>query len=197
MSTVEPSCLTTLGASPEQIADFAIRAAERGGVELYAMLDGLPLPIYVTDAAGWVTFYNRACVDFAGRTPIPGEDRWCVTWRLHTESGAFLAHEDCPMAMAIKERRPIRGAVATAERPDGTRVMFTPYPTPIFDEAGELTGAVNVLVDITDRRQSRALRDQAARCRRLAQSVDDKQTMNTLNLMAFDYDRQAGALDEQ
>jgi PAS domain-containing protein len=42
---------------------------------LHALLDDMPAPIYLTDADGWVTFFNRACVDFAGRTPIPGEDR--------------------------------------------------------------------------------------------------------------------------
>src|SRR4029079_4523883 len=31
---------------------------------------------------------------------------------------------------------------------------FIPYPTPLFDANGKLTGAVNLLVDITDRRQA-------------------------------------------
>ena len=58
------------------------------------------------------------------------------------------------MAMALKEKRPIRGMEAIAERPDGTRVPFIPYPTPLFDAAGELIGAVNMLVDITDRKRA-------------------------------------------
>src|SRR6185503_11703388 len=40
------------------------------------------------------------------------------------------------------------------ERPDGTRVPFIPYPTPLFDETGKLTGAVNMLVDITERKRA-------------------------------------------
>jgi two-component sensor histidine kinase len=43
---------------------------------------------------------------------------------------------------------------AVAERPDGTRVPFIPYPTPIHDESGKLVGAVNMLVDITDRKRA-------------------------------------------
>ena len=58
------------------------------------------------------------------------------------------------MAMALKQKRPIRGMEAIAERPDGTRVPFIPYPTPLFDAAGELIGAVNMLVDITDRKRA-------------------------------------------
>jgi two-component sensor histidine kinase len=58
------------------------------------------------------------------------------------------------MAMALKEERPIRDAEAVAERPDGTRVPFIPYPTPLRDASGILVGAVNMLVDITERKQA-------------------------------------------
>jgi len=58
------------------------------------------------------------------------------------------------MAIALKEQRPVRGMEAMAERPDGTRVPFIPYPTPLFDDAGKLIGAVNMLVDITERKRA-------------------------------------------
>jgi PAS domain S-box-containing protein len=38
-------------------------------------------------------------------------------------------------------------------------VNFTPYPAPLFSSSGELTGAVNLLIDITERRKA----EQAAR----------------------------------
>jgi len=183
--------MTPASASPEDMISLALAAARNGEAELHALLETLPAPIYLTDADGWVTFFNSACIDFAGRTPALGEDRWCVTWKLYSEDGAFLPHENCPMAVAIKERRPVRGAVAAAERPDGTRVMFTPYPTPLPGEDGELAGAVNILIDVTDQRQAGALRAQAMRCRRLAQSVTDQQAVDTLLLMAAEYDEKA------
>src|SRR6185295_13241755 len=165
-----------------------------GQSELEGELARLAAPIYVTDADGWITFYNRACIDFAGRTPTLGEDRWCVTWKLYSEDGTFLPHDECPMAVAVKEKREVRGAVALAERPDGTRVMFTPYPTPLLDEQGELCGAVNILIDVTDHRQAGALRAQALRCRRLALSLTDRQAVDTLLVMAEEYDAKAQSL---
>jgi PAS domain-containing protein len=45
-------------------------------------LDELPAAIYVTDADGVITYYNSACIAFAGRVPALGQDRWCVTWKL-------------------------------------------------------------------------------------------------------------------
>ena len=52
---------------------------------------------------------------------------------------------------------PIRGHEAIAERPDGSRVNFIPYPTPLRDGQGKLVGAINMLVDITDRRKRKRL----------------------------------------
>jgi len=189
---IAPACRL----DPEEVAGTAVAAAQGGPDALSAQLEALPVPIYVTDANGWVTFFNRACVDFAGRMPVAGQDRWCVTWRLYTESGAFLPHDQCPMAVALKEKRPVRGLVAVAERPDGTRVLFAPYPTPIVDAAGAVTGAVNLMIDVTDARQGDSLAAQARRCRRLAQSVGDKRTIDTLLTMAAEYEDKARGLND-
>jgi PAS domain S-box-containing protein len=115
------------------------------------LLNALPAAIYTTDADGKITFYNEAAVEFAGRRPALGEE-WCVTWKLYNLDGTRLPHAECPMAVALREGKPNRGAEAIAERPDGTRLTFTPYPTPLFDADGQLVGAVNMLVDITERK---------------------------------------------
>jgi hypothetical protein len=64
----------------------------------------------------------------------------------------------------------------------------------VLGEGGELLGAVNMLIDVTDSRQAEFLRSQARRCRRLAASVGDTQTAETLNLMAEEYDDKARLL---
>ena len=115
-----------------------------------ALLDPLPAAIYVTDREGTITYYNRACVELAGRTPTIGSDKWCVSWKLYTSSGEALPHDQCPMAIAIREKRPIRGVEAVAERIDGSRFKFVPYPTPILDGDGNLVGAVNLLREQPD-----------------------------------------------
>ena len=119
-----------------------------------ALLEALPAALYTTDAKGRVTFFNQAAVDLSGRTPRLGTDEWCITWKLYRPDGTPLAHEDCPMAVALKEGRAVRGAEVIAERPDGTRVPILPYPTPLRDEAGVLVGAVNMLVDISERKKA-------------------------------------------
>jgi len=177
---------------PEQLLDTALDALANGP-DWRALLDDLPVPIYTTDANGAVTYWNRACVDFAGREPELGQDRWCVIWQLYTTSGEPLAHEDCPMAQAIKQLRPIRDTIAIAERPDGSRVAFRPYPTPLFDEQGKLTGAINMLIDVSDE-QADVLQDQAERCRRLASALYSRESNIVLKHMADCFERTAADL---
>jgi PAS domain S-box-containing protein len=132
-------------------ADRKLRASEQ---RLQELLEAVPAAIYTTDATGRITYFNQAAVDLAGRTPLIGSDEWCVTWKLYYPDGTPLPHDQCPMAVALKEGRPIRNAEAIAERPDGTRVPFIPFPTPLRDAHGNVVGAINMLVDISERRQA-------------------------------------------
>ena len=182
------------GTSNEEMLSIAIGAVKQRDSEGLAILDELAAPVYVTDAKGRLTFFNRACVEFSGRTPTAGKDRWCVSWKLFTSDGKALPKSRCPMAVAIKEKRAVRGVEAIAERPDGSRIRFQPFPTPLLDERGEIVGALNMLVDVTDRNQLRHLRSQAERCRRLARAVDDRPTKTTLVQMAAEYDEKARTL---
>jgi PAS domain S-box-containing protein len=177
---------------PEQILGTALDALS-SDTNWQSVLDELPAPIYVTDSQGSVTYWNRACVDFAGRVPELGRDRWCVTWQLFTTTGEPLRHEDCPMAQAIRRQTIVRDAVAIAERPDGTRRAFKPYPTPLFNDDGSLRCAVNMLIDVTEE-QSEALHEQAERCRRLALAMYDRGTSAVLGSMAEGFDRTAAKL---
>jgi hypothetical protein len=97
------------------------------------------------------------------------------------------------MATAIRERRPVRSEIAIALRPNGSRVAFRPYPTPLFDKAGDLQGAINMLIDISEE-QAETLKEQAARCRRLANSTEDLSAREILRSMAAGYDRSAQSL---
>jgi PAS domain S-box-containing protein len=178
--------------NPEAVLDTALNALSTRP-DWRTILDELPAPIYVTNTDGAVTYWNQACIALAGRVPQLGKDRWCVTWKIYTTTGEFMPHDECPMAQAIHEQRVIRDSVAIAERPDGTRVAFRPYPTPLFDASGELTGAVNMLIDVTDE-QSEALHEQAERCRRLADATYDRETSKVLGDMAEGFDKTADGL---
>ncbi len=130
------------------------------------MINALPTAIYTTDAEGQITHFNPAAVEFSGRVPELGTDQWCVTWKLYHPDGTPMPHEQCPMAIALKEGRVVRGSEAIAERPDGTRIWFEPYPTPLYDSEGRIVGGINMLVDITERKKTQeALQESEERFR--------------------------------
>ena len=132
-------------------SERALRDSERHFREL---LEALPAAVYTTDAEGRLTFYNAAAVELWGRAPELGQSSWCGAWRLFRPDGSPLPHDECPMAVAIKQGRALRGEEAIAERPDGRRVSFAAYPTPLRNAAGALVGAVNMMVDMTRRNEA-------------------------------------------
>lgn len=93
------------------------------------LLNALPAAVYMTDAAGRITYYNEAAVALWGLRPKLNVDLWCGSWRLFWPDGTPMPHDACPMAITLKERRAVRGGQAIAERPDGSRVPFMAFPT--------------------------------------------------------------------
>ncbi len=184
-------------ADAEQALSAALAALDGPDDHIADRLEALPLPVYVTGPDGVVTHFNSACVDFAGRAPTAGRDRWCVTWRLFHEDGAPMPHDQCPMAVTIRERREVRGLRAVAELPDGSRRAFEPFPTPLYDEQGAFAGAVNLLLELTPDSRIAELEQQARKCRRLATGISDEATVARLNSMADQYDGEARRLRDQ
>lgn len=133
-------------------------------------LDALAAAVYLIDAEGKITYYNDAAAALWGHRPELGRTYWCGSWKLRWPDGRPLPHDQSPTAVALKERRPVLGQEAIAERRDGTLAPVIAYPTPIFDESGQLTGAVCMLIDISDRRDA----DRAAQqFKSLVESAED------------------------
>ena len=120
------------------------------------VMEALPAAIYTTDAEGKLLYFNKAAEKLWGLTPKVGEQFWCGSWKIYLSDGTLLPHDQCPMAIALKEKRALIGPEACVERPDGTRVSVLPHPTPIFDSAGTLVGAVNMLIDLTEQKLASA-----------------------------------------
>ncbi len=155
------------------------------------ILQRLPAAIYLTDATGKITFFNEAAADLWGVRPEIGRSEFCGSWKLYWPDGTPLPHRECPMAIALTERRAIKGQEAVAERPDGTRVHFLAYSTPLLDEAGRLTGVVNMLVDISDRKSSELASQRLAA---IVESSDDAILSKDINGIITSWNRGAERL---
>lgn len=118
------------------------------------LADYLPEAVYSCDMNGRVVDFNMAAVTLWGRAPQPGVEFWCGSKAMYNLDGEKLPHDECPMAIAIRERREVGRVEAMIERPDGERRYVLAHPRLIRDDDGAITGAVNVVVDITERRRT-------------------------------------------
>jgi PAS domain S-box-containing protein len=112
------------------------------------LMQALPVAVYTTDRQGYITFFNEAAADLWGHRPVIGKDQWCGSWKLRHLDGRAMAHDECPMAVALLEDRDVLWGQAIAERPDGQLIPFSAHPMLLRDEAGELVGAINTLLDL-------------------------------------------------
>lgn len=138
--------------APELVADLP---RLNNGVYYKQLIDELPAAIYTCDVNGYIVFYNKAAAQLWGREPELGKDLWCGSWKIYDTAGNYVSLDTCPMAIALKEGRSVRGQEVVVVRPDGARLNVLPHPDPIFNEKGEMIGAVNMLVDITELREAR------------------------------------------
>ena len=129
---------------------------------LHGLLNLLPAAVYTTDAAGRITFFNETAAALWGRRPTLNVDRWGGSWRMYWPDGTPLPHDQCPMAVVLKEGLAVSGLEAVVERPDGTRVPFMAFPSPLRDTTGAIVGAVNMFVDITERKRNEEMAQQLA-----------------------------------
>lgn len=120
------------------------------------LLERLPAGAYTCDAEGLITYFNRQAVLLWGRAPKLNDpvDRFCGSFKLFTVDGSPIAHDQCWMALALRSNEGHNRREIVIERPSGERLSALAHANPIHDESGNLIGAVNVLVDITERKRA-------------------------------------------
>jgi PAS domain S-box-containing protein len=127
-------------------------SAAQPGHQYFAFnaFDNVPVAIYSCDQDGYITAYNKTAAEIWGRAPQIGKDRWSGALKTFTIDGKPASPENSTTARAIKEKKAIGDEEYIIERPDGKRIRVNPNPVPVFDEYGELTGAVCTLIDVTE-----------------------------------------------
>jgi len=129
-------------------------SAYKSDLEFRRLLEKLPAAAYTCDATGLISYFNQRAAELWGRAPKLNDpaDRFCGSFKIFSVEGAPIPHDRCWMALALRDGREYDGQEIVIERPDGSRWTALAHANPIHDEAGKLCGAVNVLVDISDRK---------------------------------------------
>jgi PAS domain S-box-containing protein len=136
-------------------AQAAMRAGEQ---RLRQTMDALPLAAYTCDRDGLITYCNERAREVWGRFPRLNHqpERFCGSVRMLRLDGTPLPHEESLMAQTLREEKPLGGTEYIVVRPDGQLRNVVAHTNPFFDPEGALVGAVNVLMDVTERRKTQA-----------------------------------------
>ncbi len=143
-----------------KLAQKALRDSEKRYRNLF---DLIPVAVYSCDAQGLIQEYNHRAVALWGREPARNDpnEKYCGSFRIYYPDGRFMPHEACPMARSLSgERLEPHEFEILVEREDGSRRNVLAHPLLLRNEQGEITGAINCLYDITERKQAEeALRE--------------------------------------
>ena len=168
------------------------RSIEVERSRLAAVLENLPVGVWITDMNGNIIGTNKAADDiWAGNVPLVKEVKdysQYTAW--YVDSGKLLASEEYPVARALLTGKSVQPVELNIRRFDGTGGTVLVSASPIKDRQDRLTGAVGINLDITERKraenalyqayeeireQSEKLKDQAKKLREANEALSQSE----------------------
>ncbi|WP_198000122.1 PAS domain S-box protein [Gimesia alba] len=119
------------------------------------LMDALPVATYTCDNDGLITYYNQAAIEFWERTPYLNNpnDRYCGSFKLlDAEGKSTMPYHESWTAIALQKQEVLHDKELIIECENGTTKTALAHISPMHDLEGKMTGVVNVLVDISERK---------------------------------------------
>jgi PAS domain S-box-containing protein len=155
------------------------------------LFDLVPVAVYTCDANGIIREYNRRAAELWGREPGQNGEkpRFCGSYKIYYPDGRYMPHRECPMARLLRgEKLNAKDLEIIVERPDGERRHVIPAPRILTNSHGQITGAINSLFDITERKRAEG---SVMRLAAVVQSSNDAVAAKTLNGIITDWNPSA------
>jgi PAS domain S-box-containing protein len=146
-----------LTAKAEEELQIAWQATNREQKRLQAILDTVPSGVVITEKPdSRVSYMNRKALEIYGREDLLGMDREkrLRVLRPKKANGELFHPEELPLNRALNEWRAIRDIEMMIKHPGGKNLTVTVNASPLFNDAGEITGAVGSIHDISQRKSA-------------------------------------------
>ena len=148
---------------------------------LQAVLDSLPVAVWIADREGNIVQSNRAVERVWGKAGAAASlERYESYKGWWADTGELLKPRDWALARAVSEGDVSTGEIIDIERFDGTRGTILNNGSPVRDAQGHIIGGVAVAQDITERKQAeQAARESEGRLHSILENLSE-------GLMLFD-----------
>lgn len=118
------------------------------------LIENLPIAIYTSDAEGYITLYNQAATRIWGDIPVLNKEKWCGSRKLYQSNGiTSLPLENFSAECFLKAANKKEGEIII-EKETGERMHIQLHRIPSCNEDGKMSGAINMLVDITEQKNA-------------------------------------------
>ena len=174
-----------------EVTDHVVsrKVIEESEAKYRTLVNGLPVALYTCDAEGYIQLFNEAAVKLWGHTPTIGKDLWCGSWKIYSMDGNPVKSEDLPMSKALKGEK-TKNPILIVERPNGSRRHFIPHPKPIYGNDGQITGAINTLIDITEQiKGQEKIKENAIRLAAIADNIPNMAWMSRADGYVYWYNK--------
>lgn len=124
-----------------------------------AVLDAIPIGIYVCDLDGRIVRVNAKAEELWGRkvATLDHAQRFCGCFRVETLTGVFIPPDATPMAQSVRHGATFKNVEARVENPDGHRWVASVTIQPLYDDHGRVAGAINCFQDISREYEQREI----------------------------------------
>lgn len=153
-----------------------LQDADEQNSRLRALMDALPVGVWVAEANGSLSITNRAAADFyGGCAPLADSTKEYKVYRVfRPDSGAPIPTEEHPLSRALRGEI-VTDMVMDFERFDGTRGTQIASAAPIRNTGGDILGGVAVAMDITALKQAEAaLKENERKAQALIKKLEDE-----------------------
>jgi PAS domain-containing protein len=143
----------------DALTDHLVHAraeAEKVQGRLRAILDALPVGVFIANASGAIVTANQFMYKILGEdvplaSSIEEHGKYKGWW---ANTGQRIEAHEWALVRAVTKGESSIGEVINIERFDGTQATILNSASPIVDSQGKVTGGVAAVLDITQQRQT-------------------------------------------